>query len=127
MEFSNLFKEEVEEDERNNKRKEMIEMYSGFYECMFSKTCGPWKAKIDASHKQYAGILRSFFLTKLQSSVSISITFIYCTYLNSTQKGAPIRSSYTFFILILHVHYSQLELSLISEQERSDTSKTTVR
>ena len=52
MEFSNLFKEEVEEDERNNKRKEMIEMYSGFYECMFSKTCGPWKAKIDARHKE---------------------------------------------------------------------------
>ena len=41
MEFSNLFKEEVEEDERNKKNKEIIELYSGFYECMYSNSCGP--------------------------------------------------------------------------------------
>lgn len=41
IEFSNLFKEEVEEDERKNKNKDIIESYSVFYECMYSNSCGP--------------------------------------------------------------------------------------
>ena len=41
IEFSNLFKEKVEEDERASKKKEVIAMYSGFYESVYSKTCGP--------------------------------------------------------------------------------------